>query len=70
MLGFWIRFGKSTEDKVNVLREDGGEGGLISVCAPGKDGRRARAKKEVRYKIQGMCSAKAHTSIPCLGRRN
>lgn len=45
MLGCWIRFGKSMEDKIKVLREDGGEGGLISACASGKDGRRERGSK-------------------------
>lgn len=45
MLRCWIRFGKSMEDKVKVLREAGGEGGQISVCASREDGRRERGSK-------------------------
>lgn len=72
MLGCWIRFGKSMEDKVKVLREDGGEGGQISACATGKDGRRERGSKGKggsEILIPGyMCSAKAHIPTPlCLG---
>lgn len=46
MLGCWVRFGNSMEDKVKVLREDGGEGGLISVER--MEGEREREQRQRR----------------------
>lgn len=54
------------KDKIKVLRKDGGKGELISVERVEGVREGAKAKKEVSYKIQGMCSAKAHSPVLCV----